>query len=250
MEVKDSKLRAQTLPPVAQSASKGRCADDFRTRYLASRCPPRLRQGWAVRPPSLQTSVFPHLITSWSKGRRSPSSGQNASPSDLVPPHPRCWDPAYPIRPLCSLNCFGFCSSTYNDAPCFPLLRNNSWNCKPPLSQSTHLSIPCSQTNCKRCTFLPVVPLLLLTPLQQASDLLTPLKLPGPRWPADTTRMQWILFSLASLDRSMERSRTYRPIHYIVITTTTSIIVKNPLFLTWPFLLGSTSLLSPGSPAS
>lgn len=51
MEVKDSKLRAQTLPPVAQSASQGRCADDFRMRYLASRCSPRLRQRCAVRPP-------------------------------------------------------------------------------------------------------------------------------------------------------------------------------------------------------
>lgn len=132
MEVKDSKLKAQTLLPVAQPASKDRCADDVRTRYLASRCLPRLRLCSAVWPPCLQTSIVPHLITSWSKGRSAPSSGQNSSPSDLVSSHPRCWDPVYPISPLYSLDYSGFCSSTSNDAQCFPLIRNNSWNCKPP----------------------------------------------------------------------------------------------------------------------
>ena len=44
MGVKDSKLRVQTLPPIVQPVSKGRRADDFRRRYLASRCLPRLGQ--------------------------------------------------------------------------------------------------------------------------------------------------------------------------------------------------------------
>lgn len=83
-------------------------------------------------PPCLQTSIVPHLITSWSKGRSAPSSGQNSCPSDLVSSHPCCWDPVYAISTLYSLDCSGFCSSTYNDAQCFPLIRNNSWNCKPP----------------------------------------------------------------------------------------------------------------------
>lgn len=42
MRIKDSKLKVQALPPIVRPASKGRSADNFRTKYLVLKHVPKL----------------------------------------------------------------------------------------------------------------------------------------------------------------------------------------------------------------
>lgn len=252
MEVKDSKLRAQTLPPVAQSASKGRCADNFRTRYLASRCPLRLRQGWAVRPPSLQTSVVPHLITSWSKGRA-------LHHPDKTHLHPT-WSPhtllagtlLIPSGPFALWIVLAFVPQPTMMPRAFLSLETTPETANPPWAKVHTYPSPAVKLIVKDihfCLWFPCFCSHLCSRHLTFSPHLNCLAQGDQQTLHECNGFFSVLLHLTAPWKGPGHTNQSKPIN-IVITTTTSIIVKNPLFLTWPFLLGSTSLLSPGSPTS